>query len=212
MGDTRERGVFKDPCKLWWQPKTVLMWRGALVNVTRGLLFFSSTPPPMVQPSLQSQGHLILVASGSHSVGLLWTSHQPDAENSTWQDTTLKNKVHAPDVIRTRNPDKRAAADPRLYTARSLKSACTTNTSEIYYLLVNYTVYSYVYHTTWRHISEYSNLQLNVARAPNLTKTKNIHTWKKNPKMMVKKHNQAFNCIITPNSLGNISRKSINTV
>ena len=45
------------------------------------------------QPSL-GQGLLIVEASRSHSgtpqsIGLLWTSDQPDAETSTWQHTTL---------------------------------------------------------------------------------------------------------------------------
>jgi hypothetical protein len=34
----------------------------------------------MAQQSLVSQGLLIIEASQSHSVGLLWTSDQPDAE------------------------------------------------------------------------------------------------------------------------------------
>jgi hypothetical protein len=60
-------------------------------------------------------------ASRSHSldkpdsVGLLWKNDQPEAETSTWQHTTLKLKnIHATGGIRTRNPSKRAAANPRL--------------------------------------------------------------------------------------------------
>jgi hypothetical protein len=49
-----------------------------------------------------------------HSVGLLWSSDQPVAENSTWQHTTLKRDIHVPGRIRTHNPSKRAAEDPRL--------------------------------------------------------------------------------------------------
>ena len=45
-----------------------------------------------------SQGLLIIKASRSkataHSVGLLWTSDQPDAETSTWQHTTLTTDGH----------------------------------------------------------------------------------------------------------------------
>jgi hypothetical protein len=50
-----------------------------------------------------------------HSTGLLGTSDQPDAETST--DNTQhsqKTDIHASGGIRTRNPSKRAAADPRL--------------------------------------------------------------------------------------------------
>ena len=65
-------------------------------------------------------GHcLIIGASHSHSdipqsVGLLWTGDRPVAETSTWQHTTLATDNYAPWGIRTYNPSKRAAADPRL--------------------------------------------------------------------------------------------------
>jgi hypothetical protein len=64
------------------------------------------------------QGLLIIEASRSHSdtphsVGILWTGDQPDAE--TWQQITLSRDTHpCPGRIRTRNPSKPAAADPRL--------------------------------------------------------------------------------------------------
>ena len=44
------------------------------------------------------------------SVGLFWTSDQPDAETSTWQQTILTTDKHpCPGEIRTHNPSKRAA-------------------------------------------------------------------------------------------------------
>jgi len=48
----------------------------------------------MVQEPPLGQGLLIIEASRSHSdtphsVGLLWTSDQPDTETSTWQHTTI---------------------------------------------------------------------------------------------------------------------------
>ena len=46
-----------------------------------------------------------------HSVGLLWTSDQPDSETYL---TTLTTGIHVPGGIRTRNPSKRTAANPRL--------------------------------------------------------------------------------------------------
>ena len=49
-----------------------------------------------------------------HSVGIFWTCDQPDAETSTWQGTILTTDIHAKGGIRTRNPSKWAAADPRL--------------------------------------------------------------------------------------------------
>ena len=47
-----------------------------------------------------------------HSVGLLWTSDRPVTDLTA--RTTLTSDIHALDVIRTHNPSKRAAADPRL--------------------------------------------------------------------------------------------------
>jgi hypothetical protein len=59
------------------------------------------------------QGLFTIEASRSHSdtphsVGLLWTRDQPDAEKSTWQHTTLKRDRHPyPGGIRTHNSSKR---------------------------------------------------------------------------------------------------------
>jgi hypothetical protein len=50
----------------------------------------------------------------AHSVGLLWTSDQPDAKTSTWKHTALTTDVPAPSGIRTRYPRKREAVEPRL--------------------------------------------------------------------------------------------------
>jgi hypothetical protein len=74
----------------------------------------------MAQQPIVGQGTLIIEASRSHlgtprSVGLLWTSDQPDAENCTWQNTTLKQTyIYTRGGIRTQNPNERASADPRL--------------------------------------------------------------------------------------------------
>jgi hypothetical protein len=50
-----------------------------------------------------------------HSVGLLWTSDQPDAETSTWQHTTVTTDRH-PCLQRDSNPrsQQRATADSPL--------------------------------------------------------------------------------------------------
>jgi len=65
------------------------------------------------------RGLLIIEASRSysdtiHSVGTLWTSYQPVAQTCTSQRTALKTDVHVSGRIRTLNPSKQAAADPRL--------------------------------------------------------------------------------------------------
>jgi Ca2+/Na+ antiporter len=56
---------------------------------------------PMAQQPAVGQGLLIIGASQSHSdtpnsVGLLWTSDQPDAETSTWQHTALTRETSVP--------------------------------------------------------------------------------------------------------------------
>jgi hypothetical protein len=50
-----------------------------------------------------------------HSIGLLWTSDQPDSEDCTWQNLSLTRERHpCPGGIRTHRLNKLAAADPRL--------------------------------------------------------------------------------------------------
>ena len=74
-------------------------------------LFASMATQPLV-----GQGPLITQSSRSHSdsphsAGLLWTIYQPNAERHNNQERQTPN---AHGGIRTRNPSKRAAADPRL--------------------------------------------------------------------------------------------------
>ena len=70
----------------------------------------------MVQQPLVGQGLLITEASRSHSdalhsVGLLSPSQRPLPEN---KQRSQETDIHAPGGIRTQNPSKLAAADPRL--------------------------------------------------------------------------------------------------
>jgi len=48
------------------------------------------------------------------SVGLLCAGDQLVAETSTSQHTTVTTNIHTPERILSRNPSKRAAADPRV--------------------------------------------------------------------------------------------------
>ena len=71
----------------------------------------------MARLSLVSQGLLIVednitLINTPHSVALLWTSDQPDAETFTKQHKTLTRDRY-PGGIRTHNPSKRTPADPR---------------------------------------------------------------------------------------------------
>jgi hypothetical protein len=71
----------------------------------------------MAQQPIVGQDLLIIEASRSHvldtphSVGLLWTSDQPVADNTQHSHET---DIHAACGIQTHNPSKRTAADPRL--------------------------------------------------------------------------------------------------
>jgi len=65
------------------------------------------------------QGFLVVEDSWSFSdtplsVELLWTSDQPYADTSTWQQIKHTRDIYYPRDIRTRNPSKPAVADPRL--------------------------------------------------------------------------------------------------
>jgi len=74
----------------------------------------------MERQPLVGQDLLIIKASRSHSdtphsVRLLWTGDQPEADTHIWQHTTLTTDRHpCPGGIRTRNRSKREAADPFL--------------------------------------------------------------------------------------------------
>ena len=58
---------------------------------------------------------LIKFSKKGQSVGLPWNRHRPFAETSTWRHATFStDRYPCPGGIRTRNPNKRAAADPRL--------------------------------------------------------------------------------------------------
>ena len=88
----------------------------------------------MVQRPLVDQGLLITEASRSHSdtphsVGLLWTSDQPDAEASTWQRTTLTRDNYSwPRRDSKPQSQQMSCLRPTPETARPLGSAfCTCN-------------------------------------------------------------------------------------
>ena len=75
----------------------------------------------MAQHPLLGQDPLIITVSRSHSdtpfsVGLLWTSDQPDAQTPLLDNKqhSEEGDLHASRRIRTRNPKNPATAEPRL--------------------------------------------------------------------------------------------------
>ena len=75
------------------------------------------------------------------SIELLWTSDRPAAETSTWQHPTLTTKIHASGGIRTHNPTKPAAADPRL---RPLSQGDRLTAIAIHIWICHYAVIAFV--------------------------------------------------------------------
>jgi hypothetical protein len=106
---------------------------------------FFPPPPPMARQSLLGQGLLIVEASRSHSdtphsVGLLWTSDQPLAENSTGQHTTLTGNRH-PCPREDSNPQSQQANGRKSnfkgfdYTKISIKTSLAL-TRTVYYIRI----------------------------------------------------------------------------
>jgi hypothetical protein len=99
-----------------WEERNPFHTQKKLINkhVEIWLIFTMAQQPPVGQDLLffeESRSH----SDSTQSVGLLWTSDQPDAVNSTWQHTTFTTERHPyPGRIRTCNLSRRAAADPRL--------------------------------------------------------------------------------------------------
>jgi hypothetical protein len=94
-----------------WQPHTRTPW---YLFIDGDILFHGATAP------LVGEGLLIIDASRSHSdtphsVGLLWTSDQPDAETATLQHTTHTRDRHQCPRRRS-NPQSQQASgvDPSL--------------------------------------------------------------------------------------------------
>ena len=86
-------------------------------------------PPPVAWQPTVGYGFRIFDFSRSHSetrhsVGLLWTEDEPDAETSTWKHTTFTRDWHPrPGGIQSRNPSKRKAEDP-CFTPRGHWDCC----------------------------------------------------------------------------------------
>jgi hypothetical protein len=102
-----------------------------------------SFPFFMARRLLMVQDLLISDASHSHpdipySVGLLWTGDRPVAETSIWQHTTPTTDNYAPCGIQTRNPRKRAAADPLLRPRGPRFNPISYNSTIIALILIKY--------------------------------------------------------------------------
>jgi len=87
--------------------KCLLIYRWGWIS------FFMAQTPLVVQDLLTVE--VLWSHSGTpHLVGIFRTSDQPEVKNSTKQHSTLKRDFHVSSGIRNGNPNKRAAASPRL--------------------------------------------------------------------------------------------------
>jgi hypothetical protein len=78
------------------------------------LLFLSMAQQPLVEQGLLNIEASLSHSDTPHSVGLLWTSEELVEGTSTYTTHNTRTRHQCPGEIRTRNPRKRAAADPRL--------------------------------------------------------------------------------------------------
>jgi hypothetical protein len=103
-------------CNEWHSPPPA---RG-VIKIHDTDVISTSPPPPMPRQPLVDQGVLIVKVSRLHSFRhttlsrIFWTIGQPDVEISTSQHIIQETDIHAAGGIRTRNPSKRTAADPRV--------------------------------------------------------------------------------------------------
>ena len=82
-----------------------------------------------------------------HSVGLLWTSDQPDAETSDSTQHLEGTDIHASGGIRTHNSSKRSASDPRHRPSSHWDLAC---------------VYIYIYIYIYTHTHTHTHIYIHI--------------------------------------------------
>jgi len=108
------------------------------------------SPPRMTQQPYSGPDSLPIDIMWSHSdtpqsVGLLRTSDRSDAEISDNTQHSQKTDIHDRGKIRTHNPSKRTAADPRLRTRGHWDWFWFVRRLEIMYVCVCVCVCVYIY-------------------------------------------------------------------
>jgi hypothetical protein len=95
---------------------------------------------PMAQQPLVGQGLLLIEASRSHSFRHItlgrtpldeWSARRRDLYLTTHNTHSQETDIHTPGGIRTRNPNKRAAADPHLRPRGPKVTIVTVNNSNM---------------------------------------------------------------------------------
>jgi hypothetical protein len=143
-------------------------------EVLHGIIFLTCRAAAQCWPLLpHSWGLQMTHNDAPQSVGLLWTSDQPDTESSTWQHITLtrEKKSYDPGGIRTEHLRRRATADVRprghwdrildslLFNIKEISSFEMSRTTRrhvseilIIHSVVYYNQSQIWHHPTWRHI------------------------------------------------------------
>jgi hypothetical protein len=96
---------------------------------------------PLAQQPQLGQGLLIIEASRSHSVGLLWTSDQPDEQTYTWQTHKDSQKTHFHPTLPSMVFEPAIPASELLQTHALDRAATGIATNLIYLLITNTNTY-----------------------------------------------------------------------
>jgi len=131
-----------------WRFKFIVNFLIVINILKRNLGYCATVFFPHGTTAPVGQGLLIIGDSRSHSdtphsVGLSWTSDQPDTENFAWQHRTL---TRHPCPRQDSNTQSQQASDrrPTPYTARPLGSVryCVNVTKILYYSINNKIIHS----------------------------------------------------------------------
>jgi hypothetical protein len=79
---------------IWYTDTRMNVEYFILGNIVTSYNFFSRNSPQWARASSITKFLEHTHNDAPHSVGLLWTSDQPDAETSTWQHSTLTPHIH----------------------------------------------------------------------------------------------------------------------
>ena len=87
----------------------------SLLLVFLGPFFFLSFPLSFIHSFFLSQSDLFcIIIAGVECYGCTWSHWYTHARQRPLPYNTQQTDIHVPDGIRTHNPSRRAAADPRL--------------------------------------------------------------------------------------------------
>jgi hypothetical protein len=135
------RACYRVNLYLYWDKGWTLQNRDELIKTKRFCFSHGATAPSGPGPP-HYRGFMIILRHTPQSVGLLWTSDQPDAETSTWQHTTLTRERH-PRHWRDSNPQSQEASGRRPMPYIKSRNLWTRNLRIVIY--AGYSSFSLLY-------------------------------------------------------------------